>query len=239
VVCAHRWLAGYPGHEVVREIVASPALFALLTMEANGLGLPLCQLAVRDLRQRPPELGGSVPRSGHVVVNASDVYHAPQRTKRYKAPENRLKPFSTYKRLYHANAASKAATYSALRLLIEQRRLLIPRSAEDLIRELLMLRVDLSPSGNERIEASSGHDDMADALAMALGPHQLDGGEWRTHLARIAEKKPIAAASGFDPEDPGVFQSVGGPEISGFTLPVPKAQPVNVERRGKFTITRR
>jgi hypothetical protein len=237
VVCAHRWLAGYPGHEVVKDIAASPALFALLTMEANGLGLPLCQLMVRDMRERPPELGGGRPRSGVMVVNASDVYQSPK-PRKYKTPTNRPKPFSTYKRLYNANAASKAATYSALRLLIEQRRLLIPRAAEDLIRELLMLRVDLGPSGTEKIEASSGHDDMADALAMALGPHQLESGEWRTHLARTAEKRPIEPARGFDEADPGVFQSVGGAEISGFTLPVPTAKPINVERHGPFTITR-
>ena len=238
VITAHRWLAGYPGHEVVKDIVASPALFALLTMEANGLGLPLCQLMVRDMRERPPEMGGGKPLSGLRVIEANDVFTSP-RKRRYKTPANRPKPFATYKRLYNANAASKAATYASLRLLIEQRKLLIPRVAEDLIRELLMLRVDLSPSGVEKIEASSGHDDLADALAMALGPYQLDGGEWRTHLARIAEKKPYAPAGGFDENDLGVYQSVGGPQISGHTLPVPTAQPLNVERHGQFTITRR
>ena len=237
VVTAHRWLAGYPGHEVVKDIASSPALFALLTMEANGLGLPLCQLMVRDMRDRPPEMGGGLPPSGLRIIDANDSYASPRKPK-YKTPANRPKPFSTYKHLYNANAASKAATYSALRLLIEQRKLLIPRSAEDLIRELLMLRVDLSPSGTEKIEASSGHDDIADALAMALGPHQLESGEWRTHLARIADKKAIHPATGFAEDDPGVYQSVGGPEISGFTMPVPTAQPINVERHGPFTITR-
>jgi hypothetical protein len=238
VVCAHRWLAGYPGHEVVKDIAASPALFALLTMEANGLGLPNCQLLVRDMRERPPHMGGGRSQSGVRVINASDDVYPPPRKPKYKTPSNRPQAFATSKRLYNANAASKAATYSALRLLIEQRKLLIPRSAEDLIRELLMLRVDLSPSGTEKIEASSGHDDIADALAMSLGPHQLDNREWRTHLARISDKKPIRPASGFDEDDPGAFQSVGGPEISGLTLPVPTAQPVNVEKLGRFTITR-
>lgn len=238
VVCAHRWLAGAPGPDVVDEIVASPAHFQLLTLEANGLGLPLCQLLVRQMRERPPEQGGGVAR-GLVLVNASDVYTPKRAPTKYRTPQRQApKPFVATKHLYTANAASKAATYSALRLLIDKQALLIPRAAEDLIRELLMLRVDLNPSGTEKIEASAGHDDLADGLAMALGPHRLESGEWRTHIARLSEQKAIVPAIPFNEEDPGVYQSIAGPQLSGLTLPVPTAEPTNIERHGRFTIKR-
>lgn len=236
VVCVNRWLAGYPGPDVVQEIARSPALFQLMTMEANGLGLPLCQLLVRHMRERPRESGGG-RSSGYVVVDAGSVFDPSPTPRKYQPPDrHKPKPFVATKHLYHANAASKAATYSALRLLIDKQQLLIPRAAEDLIRELLMLRVDLTASGTEKIEAGSGHDDCADALAMALGPHRLESGEWRTHIARLSERKPIWPATAFNEEDPGVYQSIAGPEISGITLPVPRARPINVERFGKYII---
>ena len=58
--------------------------------------------------------------------------------------------------------APKAATFGALRLLIESQRLLIPAGAGELYRELLMLGVELTASGSERIEARVGHDDLAE-----------------------------------------------------------------------------
>lgn len=238
VVCAHRWLAGAPGPDVVQDIVDSRAHFQLLTLEANGLGLPLCQLVVRHMRERDPREGGGVARRSVLIDGSGPDRRQPPR--KYTTPERQApKPFVTTKHLYHVNAASKAATYSALRLLIDQQRLLIPRSAEDLIRELLLLRVDLSPSGTEKIEAAGvARDDLADGLAMSLGPHRLESGEWRTHLARLGEGKPPWPAIGFNAEDPGVYQSIAGPEVSGLTLPVPTAKPVNVEHHGRFTIAR-
>ena len=105
------------------------------------------------------------------------------------------------------------AAYSAARILIDREALLIPRAAEDLIRELLLLRVSLTPSGTDRIEAAgSGHDDLADALTLALGPYQRDG-RWRCRLADLADRR--APAPDFDCDgDPGAFQSVAGPEVT-------------------------
>lgn len=102
----------------------------------------------------------------------------------------------------HVGAEQKAATYSALRLLVDQGLVLFPASAEELRRELLMLRVDLSPSGIERIEASSGHDDLADALALALVPYRARSGGWRTLLSDLADPSarlpdpPLSAGAG-------------------------------------------
>jgi hypothetical protein len=238
VICAHRWLAGAQFSEVTREIADSPAHFQTLTMETNGLGLPLAQETVRLMRERRPEMGGG-KAARFTIVSAVDAFTRRAAPQKYKPPQReRPTAFVTTKNLHHVTAPSKAATYSALRLLVDKQQLLIPRSAEDLIRELLMLRVDLNPSGGERIEASSGHDDMADSLALSLAPHRLDSGEWRTQISRLAERQPIRAAVGVDEHDPSAYQSVGGSEVSGITLPVSTAQPVNVERHGRFTITR-
>lgn len=237
VVCAHRWLAGAPFSEVTQQIVTTPAHIQTLTLEANGLGLPLCQEVVRLWRERDKFAGGGTPQR-YKIISGADTGGSGR--KKYKTPPSptRPRPFATLKHPYHVTAASKAATYSALRLLVDKQQLLIPRAAEDLIRELLMLRVDLSPSGGERIEASSGHDDIADALAMALGPHQLQSKEWRTEITRLAEKDAIRSAEPVREDDPSAFQSVGGRDVSAISLPVPTAKPVNVERHGQFTITR-
>jgi len=96
--------------------------------------------------------------------------------------------FTTRRVQVATTAPMKAAVYSALRLLIDAGQLLIPADAEELRRELLMLRVDLSASGTERIEASSGHDDLADALALSLGPWRSRDGRWRTVIADLADR---------------------------------------------------
>jgi Helicase len=240
VVCAHRWLAGYPGPDVVKEIAASPALFALLVSEVNGLGLPLSQLLARAIQARSPQAGGG--RGGGLrLIDAHTQWASPQRrtTGKYRPPERaRPRQFVTTQRLHTTTAASKAAMFGALRILIEKRQIVLPRSAEELIRELQLLRVDLNPSGTEKIEAGTGHDDLAMGLALSLGPHRLDSGEWRTHVARLSEQKPPSPWEAYNPDDPGVYQSIAGPELSGLTLPVPTAKPINVEKCGPFTITR-
>jgi len=238
VVCAHRWLAGAPFSEVTQQIVHTPAHIQTLTLEANGLGLPLCQEVIRLWRERDKFAGGG-NRSRFKIIDASDMGARPAK-KRYTPPPSPLRPreFTTVTNPYHVTAASKAATYSALRLLVDKQQLLIPREAEDLIRELLMLRVDLSPTGNERIEASSGHDDIADALAMALGPFQLQNKEWRTAITRLAEKDPIESATAVCEDDPSAFQSVGGRDVSAISMDPPVAKALNIERHGDFIIKR-
>ena len=126
--------------------------------------------------------------------------------------ERPSEPLITRKVPIHTTAELKAAAYSTLRLLVDRQRLLIPASAEDLLRELLMLRVDLSPSGTERIEASSGHDDLADALMLALGPY-------RDKRGTVADDARPARPDrrGEPPAVPPIptWQSVRGPELYG------------------------
>jgi len=94
----------------------------------------------------------------------------------------------------HTSGALKAATYGALRMLLEQGKLVLPASAEGLLRELLLLRVELTQQGGERIEAGVGHDDLADSFMLALGPYQDSSGQWRSRLGDAAEREGVPAS---------------------------------------------
>lgn len=218
VVCAERWPAGAPlggEHGVPAEIARSPTHFHQIVAEANGLGGPTTDELWRRLRTRAPEHGGGRPVRKY-IVDAHDFTEQMDRRMarlRERPPEGYQwasdGPFHTKKVAWHVNSENKAATYSALRLLIDREILLLPESAVDLRRELLMLKVDLSPTGSEKIEARSGHDDVADALSLALGPYRARDNSWRTVLADLAdperspkvpkptaESRPIGVARG-------------------------------------------
>jgi hypothetical protein len=100
----------------------------------------------------------------------------------------------------HTSAELKGATYGMLRMLLEQSRLALPASAVDLLRELLLLRVSLTQSGGEKIEAGVGHDDLADGLMLATGPYQTSSGAWRSRLGDAVERTPLMAGGDFDCE---------------------------------------
>jgi hypothetical protein len=82
-------------------------------------------------------------------------------------------------------AESKAATFGAIRLMIHREQLLVPESAVELRRELLLLKVELTPQGLERIE--TGGRDFASALALASGPYRHRG-EWKNLLLQMSER---------------------------------------------------
>jgi hypothetical protein len=230
VRCAHRWDAGEPLHRVIAAIAESPAHFDALAMETNGLGMPCAQELSRKIEQRSPLNGGGGPRR-LALVDAQEFEYGSIRKRldrealRATLTARESQPFRTKKLPIHTTGELKAAAYSTLRLLIDQGRLLLPASAEDLLRELLMLRVDLTPSGMERIEASSGHDDMADALMLALCPFRDKTGRWRTMLGQLAQHtEPSAVAM---PRRP-VWRSVRGMETNG-----PRQQGTPIENRGE------
>jgi terminase large subunit-like protein len=179
VACCRRWPAGFPNLRAIAEIRASPAAFAWVCSETNGLGAPLTDSLFAALRARALGVGGGRPRPSVVVLEEGEF--DPLRP----APPAFVRPRSmppTAKVAVTMTGPRKAALFGALRLLIERRQLLIPVAADDLIRELLTLRVDFSASGHERIEARSGHDDTAVSLALALRPMR-DG---RIRLAELA-----------------------------------------------------
>ncbi len=227
VATAKRWAAGYPLHNVVAEIAASPADFAAIAPETNGLGGPCAQMLDRALRARPLSRGGGDAPGRAILVDEAELERMIRDGHRGRVPQR--SGFYTRRVPVHSTAELKAACYSALRLLIEQERLILPRSAEELIRELLMLRVNLTPSGTERIEAGSGHDDLADALMLATLPtRDRRTGRWRSVLAALAEpRRSLSPAMPVRLTEPEVetggglslyrrpaLQSVNGIEIS-------------------------
>ncbi len=250
VALTRRWAAGEPLTDVIDELARSPAHWAALTLETNGLGMPCAQMLAKRIRQRDDTAGGARPGGAIRLVDET----AGRRRKPTPQPSvwRQEEPrWATRLNPVHVSAESKAATYSALRLLLGGGQLVLPASATDLLRELMLLRVDLSPGGMERIEASSGHDDLPDALALALGPHKDRDGRWRTLLGRLADPRraaPPAALPAVDvpmvPTGGGlrvpavpVFQSVTGTQL---TTP-PGLVPAAAEgtRVGDFTINAR
>ncbi|HEV7483606.1 MAG TPA: hypothetical protein VGO13_10960 [Solirubrobacterales bacterium] len=253
VRCAKRWRAGHPLNEVISEIVNSPALFDWLTAETNGLGAPCSQDLFRGILRRRPEHGGG--RRRRVVSWSYEEELANARKPRKRFRERSPEPaFVTKKIALHVTSESKSATYSALRLLIDRGQLLLPASAEELRRELLMLKVTLGQTGNERIEASGGgHDDLADALAAALGPFKdRRDGKWKTRLGLMAASRRelpnlhaenhlaelTLTGSGLAIPARPVWASVAGPELSGdldVTAPPQRLTPLQVRARVALT----
>jgi len=109
----------------------------------------------------------------------------------------------------------KAAMFGALYGLVQRGRLLIPASAADLIRELRLLEVGLTPGGGETFEASTGHDDLVDALCLALLPHRTRDGRWRTRAQDVVDL-PDAAPLRLPP---GAWS--GGRAVTGGGLEIP------------------
>jgi hypothetical protein len=173
-------------HQVVTDIVSSPAHYEKLCAEANGIGGPCCQQLFQAILTRPYAAGGGSVPSRWVMVEEhgwDPTREEPRRVKRKPSAG-----FVTEKLPVHTTAALKAATYSSMRMLFDRGALVIPASAEDLIRELLMLRVSLGASGGEHIEAVSGaHDDLPDALMLAMTPYRRrQGSDWQSLVANLS-----------------------------------------------------
>jgi hypothetical protein len=160
----------------------------------------------------------------------------------------------------------KASAYSALRQAMETGRLVIPASCEELLRELLLLRVTLLPHGGERIEAGAGHDDVADSLMLAAGPYK-SGETWRTRLGDALQREPLDPfpddwATGTDTVQTGAGLSVpavavlealraaagargghgtvfSGMSADGSQRPVPFAPGDDAEKRARIRAARR
>jgi len=188
VVCAKAWPAGTPGDDVIVDICGSPVVFDTITSEVNGLGAPLTSSLFKALEGRGAGLGGGRRRAGSVLVDAIDVdAHVERSTRLRRARAASGAPAPARKLALTTSAASKTAGYSSLRLLVDRGQLLIPRDARDLVAELLTLRIDLTASGTERIEAAgSAHDDLTDALVAALSPVRDREGRWRSHIGELA-----------------------------------------------------
>ena len=229
VALAHRWAAGYPLNDVIGEIAACQAHWAVLSIETNGLGLPCAQELAGRMRRRDATAGGRVGRWRPPAYDQYDAFG------NYRAPDQGAPTFRTTINAQHTSADLKAAVYSQLRLLIDRQQLVISADDTDLLRELLFLQVSLNAGGSQKIEADAsaeegtGHDDLADAAAFAMGPHRRDG-RWTTVLARYADpaarQPPALPLPGGDlprvatgggllvPRTP-VWQSLGGSELTG------------------------
>ena len=249
VVCQRRWDVRHPLSRVVDEIASSPGHFHYVVSEVNGMGFkPTDDLFGLIERRSPRAGGGKKPRYVVIEDDGSDMRSDRERLAHLRRP---AAGFVTISKRHTTSSASKAAMYSALRFLVERQQILIPTSAEQLVKELLMLRVDLTASGTERVEAGSGHDDCADSLAMALGPYRPKSQAstpvpWSIKVSEYADPRarvpdPLLPAGAFRAptfDDTGrgrpAWQSVNGPELTvppGLDLSDPRAHELRDEIR--------
>jgi hypothetical protein len=128
----------------------------------------------------------------------------------------------------HTSNASKTASYGALLGLMENGQVVLPRHP-DLLRQLAGLRIEQGERGFSRISAEdpATHDDVADALSLAMVPYVPRRGKIiRCLLPKFAENFPAEASlhglvepvvqtgGGLRVYQRPVLQSVAGLEVS-------------------------
>ena len=216
VAAVEVWPQGTRLAEVVSDLLAAPAPWAVASPEETGVGAGPSQDLLAHLRRRAVDMQG-------------------QALDRYR-DEDGERPWAWTHHLPHGpipnavatTAAKKATAYGHLLSLLEQERLVLPRHP-DLLRQLAGLRYEQAERGMTRIEADSPglHDDVADALMLATAPFSRHG-RARCRLARFARLDSLPDSA--IPETPATvttggglvlprapfWQSVNGPEL---TLP--------------------
>lgn len=246
LLTALAWPSGTPLNSVIKEIAASPAHWAGLAAERNGLGEPCVQDLARLLRSRPDHEGGGRRRGGARVIEAGEQLYG--RRKPPSAWDPARRAWRSRIAGVTTSAPMKAAAYSELRLLIDRGQAVIPAGATELLRELTFLEVELTQHAEKIHAQHGGHDDLADACGMlGLNPIKRPDGRWGTIAGllldpRRRQPKPEPAVPDDVPtvRTPGgivvpatpIYQSVSGSDVTGFAI---KTGP-QPERVGDFLI---
>lgn len=214
VRAVRRWDAGALLPGVVEEIAASPGHFQAVIAELNGLGAPCAQMLWAALERRPYTAGGGRERQNRLVAveeRGWDPTLAP------KPRRQRFAGFVSQQLGVTTTAQSKPPVWSAIKLAVDKGELIAPASEVDLRREIALLEVELTPTGGERIAASVGFDDLADALSLACVPYKRDTGEWACSLADLTDpRRPLPNVA----LPPGVAASPHVPGPDGLSIPV-------------------
>jgi len=219
------WPPRAPLSDVVDEIVACPAHWLAVSSERNGIGEKTTQDLFKALAQRPVSEGGR-PAQQPVLMYTWGHDGTPTMTTidgRPYVPSPVARRAVTQRIAVVTSAELKAQTYGTLRYLMERGQFVLPADTE-LQRELANLRVELRATGSVGIEAKTGHDDLADALMIAMAPHKDREGQWRSILGRTAElggadawlpeteREIVVTGGGLRVPRRPVLQSVAGPE---------------------------
>ena len=221
VASVELWPPGAQLNRVAEDVAASRGEWAMFSPEETGVGAGPSQELHRLLRQR------TAARQRELV--GFEAWH--------DVPTPTANPVAT-------TAAKKAAAYGAIRYLLEEGRLVLPRHPE-LLRQLAGLRFEVGDRGHLRIEAEDAavHDDVADALMLAAGPYRPTGQRASTRVAlqelaaRSIPEAPLPAGAGEleTVVTPGglrlarrpFLQSVAGAEL---TLPPREGESWDAER---------
>jgi hypothetical protein len=180
------------------------------------------------------------------VARAVGAFHylAPETNGVGAMPSSELKRLAvrvrTPKRLWNftnTTAGSKTAAYGLVLSLLERGQLVLPRHP-DLLRQLAGLRFQQGERGFMRIEAEDAvtHDDVADALMLAMLPHRPTGAHRVVcHTASLAASRTapgdahapavdcpvVATGSGLHIYQRPTLQSVGSEAFTTYAPPVP------------------
>lgn len=150
----------------------------------------------------------------------------------------------------HTTNATKTAAFGAVLALLERGQLFLPREPA-LLRQLAGLRFEQRERGFTRIENDSGlaqHDDVADALALAMAPFRPRRGGVACRVLTLAsphaplpdadladhEGEVLTTGSGLRVWRRPPLQSVRGTDV---TFPQGSTQPREARRIGRFQIT--
>jgi hypothetical protein len=224
VAAVEVWPAGTRLTDVVSDVLASPAPWAVVSPEENGVGAGPSQELLAHLRRRAVDAQGQALQ--HYRDEDGETSYGWTREVPHPAIAS---PVAT-------TAAKKATAYGWLLSLLEQERLVLPRHP-DLLRQLAGLRYEQGERGMTRIESGSAGlaDDVADACALATAPFSRDG-RTTCRLARFSQlplpdaevpEPPETVTSGGGlvlPRSP-YFQSVNGAELSLPTVLQAKTEP--------------
>ncbi len=185
VRCSHVWEPGHPvagAGGVLSDVAGSRAVLEHVMADGTGTQAAIVQALGPLLRGRDPRLGGGRPRGGPVVVNDAELDDDQVEALLRRRSADRARWPSTGLRGVVFGAQSKQAMYGTAKWAVGEGLLLLSASQTELRRDLLAVRVGLNASGGERFEATgSDHDDLADALVLALRPYRRKrDGAWRT-----------------------------------------------------------
>jgi hypothetical protein len=201
VAHATAWPPGQPLSDVVDAVAGAPSHFTVLSSETNGIGQGPSQQLWRLAHARAPDDGGGV------LVRRFEVSRPDARGRTRREAVTRRHGFRTKLNAVTTTAATKSLGFERLRWLADRSQLVLARGS-DLVRELAALRLELRPGGGEKIEASAGHDDLADSLYVCGAPWRQRGGALRYYLAEAAERR--SAEADVDPLDERVVATSGG-----------------------------
>lgn len=231
VAMVRRWPAGASIPGVIDEVSVSPAHYQAVWAERNGIGAACVQHLWPQLAARSRERGGG-RRRNVVALTPEQILRDPPTAIERERRRAHGGGWTTEREAIFTTASMKASVFGAVRLMMEEGRLVLPACETELRSELLHLKSELTQSGVERISGLP-HDDLAMSLLLAAGPipdRSKGKDAWRCRIAELARRgvpevtvpaamervATVSTGTGVEVSKTPAWQSILGSEL---TLP--------------------